>query len=220
MGSTEGYSEEKPVHEVRVSDFYMDETEVTTAAFEKYLRDNDISSDWYYRYVNDEDHWKRFCNIDSGRGHHPVNCVSWYAADDFCGRQGKRLPTEAEWEYAAGNGSAHWKWSLDQNNYSTSKYCAGMDQTCPVKRYPANQFGLYDMSGNVWEWCLDWYDLDYYQSSPSVDPQGPPSGDYRVLRGGSWYDSIASFLRVSSRYNGPPDVRFNFYGFRCVLSSH
>ena len=206
--------DEKPAHKVTVSDFYMDETEVTTGAFEEYIKNKSPNKKWYNTVSSNNR-----CNIESGRNNHPVNCVSWHAADDYCRKLGKRLPTEAEWEYAAGNGSKHTKWSLG-NSFNKDDYCFEKSFTCAVKSYTANDIGLYDMSGNVWEWCQDWYQKDFYKQSGIADPvcNNDTSGR-RVLRGGSWYSSNVRNLRSSLRGRYDPNDRSNYYGFRCSLSS-
>lgn len=219
MGSDDGYRDEKTIHTVRLSAFYLDETEVTTAAFEQYLRKNNVSSDWYSRYVNDSDDGYRFCNIGSGRFQHPVNCVSWFGASDYCSHLGKRLPTESEWEYAAGGGSTHATWSLG-NSFVSRDYCCNRWEdrlgTCPVGSYASNDFGLYDMTGNVSEWCNDWY--GDYGSDTGVNPSGPVSGSNRVFRGGSWDNGREDDLRVSNRYATDPSNWFISGGFRCAMS--
>jgi sulfatase modifying factor 1 len=201
MGSNSGESDEKPVHTVTVSSFFMDKTEVTQAEYRKVMGKNPSS----------------FSGCDAC----PVEQVTWHDANTYAKKVGKRLPTEAEWEYAArgGNKSKGYKysggWDLDAvgwyDNNSGSK-------THPVAQKQPNELGLYDMSGNVWEWCSDWYDKGYYSRSPQTDPQGPNSGITPVLRGCSWgYDGF--FCRVADRGGGNPDWRNNNSGgFRLVLS--
>jgi formylglycine-generating enzyme required for sulfatase activity len=211
MGSNSGYNE-KPVHSVTVSDFNISKTEVT---FEQY----DVFCDATGRDKPDDRGW--------GRGDRPVMNVSWHDVTAFCEwmtrTTGKtyRLPTEAEWEYAArgGNKSKGYKYSggndldavgWDENNSGW--------KTHPVAEKQSNELGLYDMSGNVREWCSDWY--GDYSTSPQTDPQGPNSGKERVLRGGWWnsYGFGGDVCRVARRYRLNPDSRGSGLGFRLVLS--
>ena len=160
----------------------------------------------------------------SGFEDHPVLEVSWYGARAFSGWVGGRLPTEAEWEYAARAGGQRLKYpngdtlTHDNANFSGT---GGQDQwteTSPVGSFPPNPLGLYDMAGNVWEWCADWFDAEYYQTlknSTARNPKGPGSGTARVVRGGSWFNSEFD-LRVAIRFwSYPDDGSFNL-GFRCV----
>ena len=153
----------------------------------------------------------------------PVENVSYEDAVAFCRKLSSltgrtyRLPTEAEWEYAArgGNQSQGYKYS-GSNDLSSVAWYSGFRGTHAVGIKRANELGLYDMSGNVWEWCSDWYGKNYYSYSPQSNPQGPGSGKYRVIRGGSWYGS-ASYCRVSFRYDRTPSRRNFDLGFRVVL---
>ena len=200
MGSNSG-SDEKPIHTVTVSSFYMDKTEVTQAEYRKVMGKNPSNF--------------------SGCDDCPVEKVSWHDANAYAKKVGKRLPTEAEWEYAArgGNKSKGYRYSgsngIDAVGwYNDNSY----GKTHPVAQKQPNELGLYDMSGNVWEWCSDWYSDSYYRSSPKNDPQGPNSGSSRVLRGGGWL-YLDSSCRVASRDWVSPDFRkLNFFGFRLVLS--
>jgi sulfatase modifying factor 1 len=170
---------------------------------------------------------------------HPITMVTWEDAVAYCRWVGGRLPTEAEWEYAARGGEEGKKyvWGdaktplvkgvkhanvADQSakrKYSDWTIFEGYDDgykwTSPVGYFEPNGFGLYDMAGNVEEWCSDWYGEDYYDGSPRRDPQGPSSGDIRVLRGGCWF-SNPGYLRSSCRSVGPPDFRDYNLGFRVV----
>ena len=152
---------------------------------------------------------------------HPVVDVMWNDAEAYCSWVGGRLPTEAEWEYAArgGKDGLQYPWgdSISHDN-ANFKGTGGRDRwkhTSPVGSFEANGFGLFDMVGNVWEWCADLYDKDYYASSPSVDPQGPSSGSSRVMRGGSW-DFDPKSLRISVRGWIVPWGACDSGGFRCV----
>ncbi|MDP7610975.1 MAG: formylglycine-generating enzyme family protein, partial [Nitrospinaceae bacterium] len=200
MGSNSGDSDEKPIHTVTVSSFYMDKTEVTQAEYRKVMGKNP----------------SKFSGCDDC----PVENVSWHDANEYAKKVGKRLPTEAEWEYAArgGNKSKGYRYSGSNTISSVGWYDDNSrSKTHPVAQKQPNELGLYDMSGNVWEWCSDWYSDSYYRSSPKNDPQGPNSGSRRVLRGGSWYNDD-SVCRVANRVRNYPDDRFDNNGFRLVFS--
>ena len=205
MGSNDGDSDEKPIHTVTLSDFYMGKTEVTQAQWVAVMGSNPS--------------WFKGDNL-------PVETVSWDDVQIFLGKfnakTGKtyRLPTEAEWEYAAG-GSVGQKWPGTNNESSLGNYAwydaNSNDTTHAVGAKQPNSLGLYDMGGNVWEWCSDWYSADYYANSPQTNPKGASTGSGRVLRGGSW-NGHASYCRVSFRFCSYPDYRYYSYGFRLVCS--
>lgn len=212
----------KPVHQVTVNDYYIGETEVTQELWQAVMGNNPSEF--------------KGSNL-------PVEYVSWNDCQEFIRKlnaqtgQTFRLPTEAEWEYAArgGNKSRGYKYSGSNNltevgwywQNSGDSFLSGTDadwnaykiinnhgQTHPVKQRQANELGLYDMSGNVWEWCQDWYGS--YGSSAQTNPTGASSGYYRVLRGGSWY-YYAGYCRVSNRSRITPDIRLNNLGLRLAL---
>ncbi|MDE5610225.1 MAG: SUMF1/EgtB/PvdO family nonheme iron enzyme [Bacteroidales bacterium] len=215
MGATseqgsDAYSSENPVHSVTLDGFYIGATEVTQAQWE-FVMGTTIaqqagSSELYG--VGDD---------------YPMYYVSWEEAVQFCEKlsqlTGKtyRLPTEAEWEYAARGGrSGGAKYAGSEYIYSVAWYENNSgSKTHPVGQKYSNGLGLYDMSGNVWEWCSDWY--GDYSYSPSVNPQGPASGSSRVERGGSWYNGAVS-CRVSRRYGFNPGNRAFNLGFRVACS--
>ncbi|MFH1527059.1 MAG: SUMF1/EgtB/PvdO family nonheme iron enzyme [Bacteroidota bacterium] len=206
MGSNDGEDDEKPIHSVTVSDFYIGKYEVT---FEEY----DIFCDATGRNKPSDNGW--------GRGKRPVINVSWNDAKAYCQWAGGRLPTEAEWEYAArgGNQSKGYTYSGNNNIDEVGWYTSNSGSTTHVVgTKKANELGIYDMSGNVWEWCNDWYSDSYYTSSPGNNPKGPASGTFRVVRGGSWfyYDRRC---RVTLRDWYNPDFTDINLGFRIVQDS-
>lgn len=203
MGSNE-YDEEKPIHSVTVSDFYIDKYEVKVKQY------------------------REFCNATGRsmpkapslgwRDTHPIVNVSWDDATAYAKWAGKRLPTEAEWEYAArgGNQSKGFKYSGSNSIDEAAWYWYNSGEKAhPVGQKKPNELGIYDMSGNVWEWCSDWYDENYYSDSPTTNPEGPDSGSKRVRRGGSWF-YFGVICRVANRSWNWPDSRDIDHGFRCV----
>ena len=209
MGATseqgsDASDDEKPAHRVTLSDYYIGETEVTQALWQAVMGDNPS----YFQ----------------GDLQRPVEQVSWNDCQEFIEKlntltgQYFRLPTEAEWEYAArgGNKSKGYKYAGSNTISDVAWYTSKSGITThPIKTKQPNELGLYDMSGNVWEWCSDWY--GNYSSSPTTNPTGPATGSNRVLRGGGW-GGYAADCRVSTRYDGTPDFRSIGYGFRLSRS--
>jgi formylglycine-generating enzyme required for sulfatase activity len=171
-----------------------------------------------------------------GRGRHPVVHVSWDDAQAFCAWRGVRLPTEAEWEHAARGGLVQqrfpWGDELEpggehrmnvwQGEFPAENARAdGWYGTAPVDAFPANGFGLHNVTGNVWEWCADWFAPEYYASSPAADPTGPDTGTHRVMRGGSYlcHASYCTRYRVAARSGNTPDSSTGNLGFRCVAEA-
>ena len=232
MGSNENDAEndEKPMHTVYVDAFYIDKYEVTNAQYKEFI---DANPQWQKgripRKYHDGDylkHWKGN-NYPPSKGNHPVVYVSWYAAMAYAQWAGKRLPTEAEWEKAARGGLAGKKYTWG-NLFDSSKanYGENIGDTTAVGIYPANGYGLYDMTGNVWEWCLDEYEANFYSISLGHNPLTGGTvnnilSDFtnvksvRVLRGGSWVSNI-KFVRVSDRTRFTPKITNKARGFRCV----
>jgi formylglycine-generating enzyme required for sulfatase activity len=189
---------EKTEHSITLGSFLMDETEVTQRE---------------YRHV-----MGKYASDYTGCMECPVENVSWFDAVAYARKVGKRLPTEAEWEYAAKGGME----AKSGQSYSGSNkiddvawYLANTESKQPVGKKKPNSIGLYDMSGNVWEWCADWYHNDYFQIADANNPQGPEYGTEKVVRGGSWFSNDV-FCNVSRRYKLKPDYRDTNFGFRCV----
>jgi formylglycine-generating enzyme required for sulfatase activity len=208
-GDGECQTDEEPPHKVWVSEFFMDATAVTVAQYRECVEAARCSRPRGYP--------EGYCTyFFSGRDQLPVTCVDWNQAKGYCEWAGKRLPTEAEWEKAARAGMTGSRYEeLDQ----VAWYDKNSDGSIhPVGKKQPNAFGLYDMLGNVWEWCSDRYGEAYYEESPGRDPSGPGSGQYRVQRGGAWRDAPRN-VRVSNRYWALPDYWSDDRGFRCAGSA-
>ncbi len=193
---------EYPSHRVEISKpFYIGIHEVTQELYERVMGENP----------------SEFKGADR-----PVERVSWNDAVDFCRRlsemtgENYRLPTEAEWELACRAGSeTKYSWGDNMDgDYAWYDDNSG-SETHPAGQKHPNAWGLYDTSGNVWEWCQDWFDENYFSRSPAQDPVGPSSGTSRVVRGGSWYN-YAKNMRSSSRFGFRPDKGNHYIGFRVV----
>lgn len=212
-----------PAHKVDLDAFYIDKYEVTNAEYSRFLEATGGAKPW---------HWPKG-QIPKGEERFPIYNINWNEADTYCKWAGKRLPTEAEWEKASRGG-------LDRKRFSWGDVdpgVAGYDEAAgpaPRGRPPANVnsihaaiavgsfqpngYGLYDMTGNVWEFCSDWYDKTYYPVSPRRNPQGPETGLYKVIRGGSWADDDDRAFMNHFRNFTDPTLRASTIGFRCAKS--
>jgi sulfatase modifying factor 1 len=252
---------ERPVHTVKLSDFAIAPTTISNAEFAAFVaatgyrtdaerfgssavfhvavrapgRDivggiqgaewwiEVLSANWAHPYGRDSD-WHDLAD-------HPVVHVSWFDAERYCDWAGVRLPTEAEWEFAArgGHSGRRFPWGAEltpdgefrantwNGTFPTHNSLAdGFLTTAPVRTFPPNDFGLYQTSGNVWEWCSDWFSETYYSLSPGLDPAGPSAGTQRVTRGGSYlcHSSYCSRYRLAARYANTPDSSAGNVGFR------
>ncbi len=253
---------EGPVRRVFVDPFLMDCTPVTNEAFARFLTATQYRTEaerfgWSFVFEGDlperlrsreavpgAEWWKRMDGAcwahpegpESSLGerpHHPVVQVSWNDAAAYAAWAGKRLPTEAEWEYAARGGLEQqlypwgnellpdgehrcniWQGSFPHRNTAED----GFAGVCPVDAFPANGFGLLSMTGNTWEWCADWFDAAHHVLATRVNPVGPPAGTARVLKGGSYlcHASYCNRYRVAARSSNTPDSATTNMSFRCV----
>lgn len=220
-GSSEGSRDEMPRHEVSLQSFALDIHPVTNEQFVRFLQamggEKDHNNNDIIRLRDSR--IKRSAGkviIESGYAKHPVVGVTWYGAVAYAKWIGKRLPTEAEWEAASSGGQAHFMYPTGIDIERTQANFFSSDTT-PVMSYPPNGFGLYDVAGNVYQWCQDWYAYNYYDASvlePEC-PTGPHQGVYRVLRGGCW-KSLKEDMRCSHRHRNNPGAVNGTYGFRCA----
>ncbi len=230
MGSADGGEFEGPIHDVYLDDFWMDEAPVTNSEFARFVRETGhettaerAGSAWGYTNgafgfipaLN----WRSFAMPD--RESHPVLLVSWHDAMAYCAWAGKRLPTEAEWEKAARGGldGALYPWGNNTPDGTQSNFARNASEVPPttrVKQFHPNPYGIYDIVGNVWQWCADCFSGSYYASAPKDNPSGPTHGATHVRRGGSWNVIQPFRLRCSNRGAAPPLSCTPNIGFRCV----
>lgn len=223
-----GYGDEFPVHKVRLDGFQISMHEITCSQYSAFLNSKRVSpegkmGDVMYLDVLDNDCPIRYSGgqfvPEKNKGDYPVTEVTWFGAQAFCEWMGGRLPTEAEWEYAARGGKQekNYKYSGSEKLQQVAWYQDNAGESChAVGQKEPNELGLYDMSGNAWEWCHDWYGMNYYAQSPSENPMGPHSGETRIIRGGAW-NMDAWNCRVSNRSSKSPGITYNYYGFRLVI---
>jgi formylglycine-generating enzyme required for sulfatase activity/serine/threonine protein kinase len=253
MGSDDkdASDDERPAHQVTLAPYCIDLYEVTTA---EYKACSDVGEckrapilvEWKDIRPQEQKSYSRLCNASHAEnGEHPVNCVDWEMASTYCAWQKKRLPTEAEWEFAArGPDGRRYPWGDEEPDKSRMNACGkectawsaknrvvlgygeqrmypdddGFPLTAPVGSFPAgkSRYGLFDVVGNVWEWTTDW-DAKY-APEPATDPQGPATGTRRVVRGGAFNGVTPSWVRPSQRYSDFPTTHSHAYGFRCAQS--
>jgi len=194
--------DDRPAHKVWLDAYYLDAREVTNAQYAKFVSATGHRPPY---------HWSG----GQGEAELPVFNVSWDDANAYCRWAGKRLPTEAEWERAAraGKEGLSYPWG-DKMEAGKARYNVEAGPA-PVGQFPANDFGLFDMSGNVSEWCSDWFDREYYKSSPPRNPKGPETGIYKVIRGGAWSDEAARTTVFFRNWVRPTQTTPNI-GFRCA----
>jgi formylglycine-generating enzyme len=254
MGTDVGERDAGPVHNVILSDYYLGKYEVTVRQFGQFISETGYKTDADKEggsYVSTVGGWglqegsNWQCDIfgnarPDSLADYPVINVSWNDATEYCKwlsqKTGKNycLPTEAQWEYAAGNGSAHMEYSWGNNapngrnggNIADESaasayewtmiwqgYDDGYPNIAPVGSYDPNKLGLFDMTGNIFEWCYDWYDVRYDKSAPANDPHGKDKGSSKVMRGGSWRTN-PDFSKITFRDKAHPSICFYGTGFR------
>ncbi len=216
--------DDTPAHKVHVDPFYMDQYEVTNEDYAKFVEATGATKPWYWRDGK----------ILSGEERFPLHDVNWHEAEAYCRAAGKRLPTEAEWERAARGGLDREKFSWGDGTLGMGGYDAEPAGEATAKKpahagypwgpakvgsYPPNAYGLYDIIGNVWEWTGDWYARNYYSVTPARNPQGPATGQYRVIRVGGCSDDDERNLMNHYRNYSDPQARAFTIGFRCVKSA-
>ncbi len=227
MGSKTGDADAQKVHKVKLSSFYIGKYEVTNAEFAKFLNEkgNQIEDD--YEWIDLEGVWRnqkcriykqndRF-QVEKGYENYPISFVSWYGANAYCAWLGGRLPSEAEWEYAAQSGrkSKQFIKLLKKNkleNFAWFREISG-DSVHSVGLKQPNLLGIYDMQGNVAEWCADWYAADFYEKSERQNPVNTTKAQFKVFRGGAWGNDAES-LSITHRKGAKPNSRNLLVGFR------
>lgn len=246
MGSDDDLPAEKPAHNVTLGAFCMDRFEVTTAAYKACSDRGDCkragtTNRWDGITAKDSKIYDPVCNAEAeGRGQHPVNCVDWSMADRYCRSEGKRLPTEAEWEFAArGSDGRKYPWGDNLPSAKHLNACGsecnawfkkrgapsdgtlyadddGWPTTAPVGSFPlgTSRWEIQDIVGNVWEWTADFYAP--YTAEDQTNPTGPKEGKTRVIRGGAWNGAYPDWVRPTFRFHVTPETRSHGIGFRCV----
>jgi eukaryotic-like serine/threonine-protein kinase len=246
MGSDDDLPQEKPAHNVKLSPYCIDIYEVTTDAYLKCSDNGKCKraskvNEWDGIKSHDHDVFDPLCNVrdPSGREKHPINCVEWDMASTFCAAEGGRLPSEAEWEFAARSADGRrYPWGDDDPTGDRLNACGsecvawgkknhvevkamyasddGFANTAPVGSFPAgkSRFGLQDVVGNVWEWVADW--SAPYTAAAQSDPKGPDTGTAKVIRGGAWNGSEPAWVRPTFRYWNDPKTKSYGVGFRCA----
>ena len=247
MGTSDGMAFESPVHSVEINSIWIDEHEVTVVEFAKFVEATSYKTEaekfgWSGVFETESGEWTKADGANwqhpEGKGSvtkadEPVCQISWNDANAYAKWAGKRLPTEAEFEYAARGGLSQKKYAWGDDLKPNGKPVAnwwqgefpkkntiedGFMRRSPVKSFPPNEYGLYDMTGNVWEWTSDWYDAEFYKKSPMDNPKGAENGTEKSIRGGSWMcaENFCSNYRVAGRSHATPDSGLNNLGFRCV----
>jgi formylglycine-generating enzyme required for sulfatase activity len=226
MGAQNGEQNEYPVHTIYLDAFYIDRYPVTNAEYARFLSANGNQVEGKEKWLDTDSIFSWWlCKIKEVNGqfvpkkgyeNNPVVKVSWHGALAYARWVGNRLPTEAEWEKAARGGFVGKLYPWGDMRDADQANIKGIHASTPVGMYPPNAYGLYDLVANVWQWCSDWYDAEYYKHSPLRNPKGPENGEQKVIRGGSWFHKDS--WRVSIRSADYPESRLFCFvtGFRCA----
>jgi formylglycine-generating enzyme required for sulfatase activity len=243
MGAADAEEDERPVHRVYISEFFIGRFPVTQDDYARFVRATGYrlpavreipliarDKEFTFKELAAPYVWRQR-EPPAGHGAHPVVLVQYEDAVAYCEwlserlSRPTRLPTEAEWEKAARSGAegTRYPWghqiAPSHANYLADASVKHQRGTRPTGTYPPNAYGLYDMIGNVWEWVSDWYAPDYYGLGDARDPRGPETGSLRMVRGGSWVNDDTSMLRCAYRHKVPPDTYAYSMGFRIVCSA-
>ena len=244
MGAADAEEDERPVHRVYLSEFFIGRFQVTNDEYARFIQATGYPApiirglplitlsgrEALFRETAGPYLWHSD-QPPAGHGSHPVVLVSYDDALAYCGwlsnmiSRPVRLPTEAEWEKAAraGTEGLRYSWGNDidasRGNYLVDPATRNQRGTRPTGTYPPNAYGLYDVCGNVWEWVGDWYSPDYYGLGDMRDPRGPQAGNMRMVRGGSWVNDDVAMLRCAYRHKVPPDTYAYSIGFRIVCGA-
>lgn len=227
MGNKQGESDENPVHTVILDDFYIGKYEVTNSQFAEFLNENgnkvEHNSIWILLSGNWRDEKCRIYfedsvfKVEEGYENYPVTFVNWNGADAYCKWKGGRLPTEAEWEYVAKGGNL----KNDSSEFFLDEFAVyknnSEDKPAQVGSKKASVLGIYDLFGNMTEWTTDWYNENYYKTSVKENPQCSETGDMKVIRGGSWYNS-SEMISATNRRGAAPNFNNITIGFRIAYS--
>lgn len=203
----EWFRDEMPKHKVWVDAFHIDKYEVTRRQFQEFVTKSGYAP---------EGDWKQY--YTDGQDDYPVIGVTWADANAYCKWVGKRLPTEAEWEKAAKGGKDYlYPWG---NEIATGHENCQTEALRPVGSFPANEYGIYDLGGNAMEFCSDWWNENYYRTSPYKNPKGPKQGKFHVVKGGAWFVNCNFYSHTSHREDDKRvESSIDVEGFRCAYSA-
>jgi formylglycine-generating enzyme required for sulfatase activity len=230
LGNKHGENDEQPARKIIIKNFYISKFEVTNTQFATFLNEKGNQIEQNAPWIDLNGQWNSLkCRIyekenkffvEDGFENFPVNYVNWHGANAYCKWLGGRLPTEAEWEYAAKGGKYFKKKTIHEIEKNIDQYAwyfnNSEENIHEIGQKKANVLGLFDIYGNLWEWCNDYYNPDYYEKRNRKNPTGPEKGDYRVIRGGSWTNKT-EMIKISNRNALLPSSNKINIGFRIVF---